>query len=122
SRGSRRRLPEVTPGGSPARARPQVPPVPRGRAGEPFLEVPVRRRPAARPVRPARAGPEGAMNGRREVRNQAEFDAAIAAGDRAVVLDGDIRLETSGEARPIIEVLGKAILRLIARGSSQPHV
>jgi hypothetical protein len=58
------------------------------------------------------------VNGRREVRNQADFDAATAAGDVAVVTEGDVRLETSGTQRPIIELLGKAVLLLITGGSS----
>src|SRR3990167_141666 len=57
-----------------------------------------------------------------EVRTQAEFDAAISRGDKAICIAGSFRLVTSGGDAPKIEVRAGVSLYVVARGSSQPHV
>jgi len=58
----------------------------------------------------------------REVRTQAELDAAIAAGEQAVIVGGArLAAETKGTASPWFKVLD-GFLQLLARESSQPRV
>jgi hypothetical protein len=55
------------------------------------------------------------------VASQAEFEAAIAAGDDVEVAS-DLWLSTSGTQSPVIRIVGAAKLTLVAWESSQPHV
>lgn len=58
-----------------------------------------------------------------EVRNQADLDRVLLAGDIAVCREGDLSIETRGVEHPqIIVVTAAAHLHVVARESSQPHV
>ncbi|MFO0919461.1 MAG: hypothetical protein U0872_14270 [Planctomycetaceae bacterium] len=57
-----------------------------------------------------------------EVRTQAEFDAALTAGNTAVCVSGDFSLVTTGAQAPEIVLFAAANLRVEAWGSSRPSV
>jgi len=62
------------------------------------------------------------VNNKIECRTQDQADKAIADGDIPILVEGNFSLTITGTASPLIIVMAKAVLELIAWESSQPRV